>query len=112
MSSVSVGRSLVLRQGLLSGLVLGLGGYGWILLSGVEGEASLVQGDAGSRIAGAIHVGQWSLAVAAVLAAALVFLVSILNTRSFIVRPLAELAVASEQVVAGGLAAKRRGRGS
>ena len=47
MGIVSVGRSLVIRQGLLSGLVLALGAYGWTVLSGVEGEASLVGGDAG-----------------------------------------------------------------
>ncbi len=61
MGIVSVGRSLVIRQWLLSGLVLALGAYGWAVLSGVESEASLIGGDGGTRVVAAIQAGQWGL---------------------------------------------------
>ena len=101
MGIVSIGRSLVIRQWLLSGLVLALGAYGWTVLSGIEGEASLVQGDAGMRIANAIHAGQWSLVIAAALTAAVMAGVFVPMIRTSVGRPLAALAAAAEQVAAG-----------
>ncbi len=101
MGIVSVGRSLVIRQWLLSGLVLALGAYGWTVLSGVGGEASSVGGDAGARLAGAIQTGQWSLALAAVFAAAVMAGVSVPVIRASVGRPLAALAAAAEQVAVG-----------
>ncbi len=109
MGIVSVGRSLVIRQWLLSGLVLALGAYGWTVLSGVEGEASLVQGEAGARLAGALQTGQWSLALAAAFAAAVMAGVSVPIIGASVGRPLAALAAAAEQVVAGDAAGGIKG---
>lgn len=101
MGKVSVGRSLIARQWLLIGLVLALGAYGWTLLSNVEGEASLVPGDVGASIVGAVRTGEWSLALASVLAAAIMAGVSVPVIRTSVGRPLASLADAAEQLAAG-----------
>ncbi len=101
MGIVSVGRSLVMRQGLLSGLVLALGAYGWTVLSGIAGEVSLVSGEGGMRIAAALHAGQWSLAIAATFAAVLLAGLSVPLIGSFVGRPLAALAIAAEEIAAG-----------
>ena len=101
MGIVSVGRSLVVRQWLVSGLVLGLGAYGWTLLAAIEGEASLLQGDAGMRIVGALHAGQWSLAIAAVVTVVLMAGLSVPIVSASVGRPLAALAVAAEAIAAG-----------
>ena len=101
MSIVSVGRSLVVRQGLLSGLVLVLGAYGWTILSGIEDAAALIHGEAGARLVGTIQSGEWSLAIAAVFAATLMAGVSVPVIRTAVGRPLAALAEAAERIVDG-----------
>ena len=101
MGIISVGRSLVIRQWLLSGLVLALGAYGWSVLAGVGEEVSLIPGEAATRIAGAVRTGQWGLAIASLLAAAIMAGVSVSVVRACVGQPLAALADAAEKVVAG-----------
>ncbi len=96
MGTVSLGRSLTVKQSLLAVIVAVLGGYAYACLDDVERLVG-----ATPALLAALHAAEWHVAAATVVAAVALIAANAAFVRSLVSRPLAAIVAAADQLAAG-----------